>query len=691
MPMRWIMLTICLAAAVMAVSCAHRQESAVTNGEPSPPQPEAPVKVPLPPPPAEDVVLVPAPRTLSVSNVFYRPAFSNPQLNTGPLLDESFDQWLRIAEEVLRGLGLEKTDIRIQRNFNRNTPGPGTPRRERVRVEGVNPEGPPLMLTFRVDPVQIIQEQGYLLEIDNDGIRITGHDVPGVFYGAMTLRQLVRQYENTCSLPCLFIEDWPDFPNRGVMLDISRDKVPRMETLYQLVDLFAELKYNQLQLYMEHTFAYPGHETVWKDASPMTADQIRALVAYCNYRYIEVVPNQNSFGHMGRWLQHEEYQHLGEMPQGGSDLCPIDPECIVFLRGLYDNLLPHFFNSDEFNVGCDETWSLGKGRSKDACEAKGKGRVYLDFLLQIQELVAAHGRKMQFWGDIIMRYPELIPELPADVIAMEWGYDANHPFRAHGEKFAESGIPFYVVPGTSSWNSLLGRTGNALENLRSAAVNGRANGAIGYLVTDWGDNGHWQTMPVSLLPFTQGAALSWCYSSNENLDLLRAADMHVFHDAAGVMARAAYDLGAAHRKTGFTPGNSTAYYYLLLHAVQGSIDKGPLKGVTESALEETIAGLDAGMAQIEKAEMDREDAALVQREFLVNARLARLACRIGLERLRAGGVATSGIPEGIRNVLAADLTDIIEEQRAVWLARNREGGLGDSLEGLKRLREILER
>src|SRR6185369_4793545 len=100
------------------------------------------------------------------------------------------------------------------------------------------------------------------------------------------------------------------------MLDISRDKVPTMKTLYELVDLLASWKINQLQLYTEHTFAYRNHEDVWKKASPMTAEEIRDLDEYCAERFIDLVPNQNSFGHMERWFEHPEYLQLAEAPNG---------------------------------------------------------------------------------------------------------------------------------------------------------------------------------------------------------------------------------------------------------------------------------------------------------------------------------------------------------------------------------------
>src|SRR5438477_6364863 len=136
-----------------------------------------------------------------------------------------------------------------------------------------------------------IPAQGYRLSVEADGITIISSDRAGAFYAEQTLAQLNRQFGG--SLPGVQIEDWPDFPVRGFMLDISRDKVPTMATLFALVDQLAELKINQLQLYTEHTFAYRGHEVVWKDASPMTAGEIRQLDAYCKARFIELVPNQN--------------------------------------------------------------------------------------------------------------------------------------------------------------------------------------------------------------------------------------------------------------------------------------------------------------------------------------------------------------------------------------------------------------
>ncbi|MCM8788361.1 MAG: beta-N-acetylhexosaminidase, partial [Candidatus Omnitrophica bacterium] len=238
-----------------------------------------------------------------------------------------------------------------------------------------------------------IPPQGYRLVISDKSIRIESSDASGAYYGMCTLKQILIQKKK--NLPSLVIEDYPDFKHRGVMIDISRSKVPKTQTLYNLVEMLSSWKINQIQLYTEHTFAYRGHEIVWKGKSPMTPEEIKKLDEFCKEHFVELVPNQNSFGHFHRWLQHPQYRHLAEDPNNPCNLCPIDNRSIQLLEDLYSQLLPNF-SSTMFNVGCDET-TLGVRSAEDIRE-KGEGRVYLEFLLKIYELVKKHGRTMQFWG-----------------------------------------------------------------------------------------------------------------------------------------------------------------------------------------------------------------------------------------------------------------------------------------------------
>lgn len=539
--------------------------------------------------------------------------------------------------------------------------------------------------------------QGYDLTITPEGATIIAQTPAGLFYAVQTLRQIVQQGGR--NLPALRCTDWPDFPNRGVMLDISRNKVPTQQTLYELVDLFASWKINQLQLYTEHTFAYRQHPTVWANASPMTGEEILALDVYCRERFIELVPNQNSFGHLRPWLIHEPYRYLAECPDGCDtvwghfdepfSLAPGEPGSLELIRGLYDELLPHF-SSRQFNVGCDETVDLGQGRSKEIVEKLGEGRVYFDFLMQIYREVSRRGYTMQFWGDIIMLHPELAAQLPRDVLALEWGYEADHPFDAHGAIFAVSGVPFYVCPGTSSWNTVAGRTDNALGNLRSAAENGRKHGACGYLITDWGDRGHWQPLTVSYLGFAYGSAVSWAYETNRELDIQAALAVHVFRDAAGVIGKLVYELGNVYRLADRTPHNSSLLFWLLQLSpaeVAGYATSPEEAAQFVDMLQNILPRLDELMQPLPQAGMERADASLIGRELVWAADMLRHACHRGVWAVNARwGVQPVGWQASLNgSELAKTAESLIAEFESLWLARNRPGGLQDSLQLLQKM------
>ena len=524
----------------------------------------------------------------------------------------------------------------------------------------------------------------YRIRISPDRIELSGSDAQGLSYAVTTLGQIIRQSPG--AVPAGEIVDWPDFPVRGLLLDISRDKVPAMETLFSIVDLLSELKMNHLELYMEHTFAYSAHREVWAEASPMTGEEILVLDAYCRERFIELVPNQNSFGHMHRWLRHARYRDLAECPDGFESpwgerssepygLDPTNPACLELLDGLYTELFPHF-SSRLFNANCDETFDLGMGKSRDLCQRVGKGRVYLEFLQKIHRLATKHAHTLLYWGDIIMQYPALVPELPRDGIALEWGYEANHPFEEHGARYRQAGVAWWVCPGTSSWNSLAGRTDNCLDNIRAAARAGLAHGASGFLNTDWGDGGHLQALPASFLGYAAGAALSWCRETNGATDFSVELDTHVFQDRAGIMGRLVRDLGNTYTREGPLKHNGSALFYILLNR-RDVIDP---KELSADALTNARRWVDSCGSRLAEVRMDRPDAALIVEEYANTVRLLRFAFDYG----RALLDGTSGDSRVMARA-HEELRFVIGEYRRLWMRRNRVGGLSDSVRRLERL------
>ena len=92
--------------------------------------------------------------------------------------------------------------------------------------------------------------EAYTLSIDENHISIEADGPAGAFYAIQTLRQLFKHQQ----IPCLTIEDKPDFAYRGFYHDVTRGKIPTVETVKKLIDQMAYYKLNSLQLYVEHVF-----------------------------------------------------------------------------------------------------------------------------------------------------------------------------------------------------------------------------------------------------------------------------------------------------------------------------------------------------------------------------------------------------------------------------------------------------
>ncbi len=536
-------------------------------------------------------------------------------------------------------------------------------------------------------------EQEYNIEIGENLINIVGKDLVALFYAKQTMKQLFEYSKNeTKPLPCLIIKDYPDFSRRGFMLDVSRNKVPKMETLYYLIDLLASWKINEFQLYTEHTFAYKNHKKVWENYSPLSPEEIQELDKYCQERFIDLVPNQNSFGHLEHWLKHDEYLHLADCPEPcqtiwgpskRSSLDPSNPDSFKFMQELYHELLPNF-SSKYFNIGCDETMELGLGKSKSACQKEGKGKVYLEYLKKLNSEVNDLGKFTQFWGDIIINHSELIPELPKNMIALVWGYDDIFSSGNHLQKFVDAGLEFYVCPGTSSWNSLIGRNTNGFENLKNAALKGKEYHAKGYLITNWGDYGHWQSFSVSVPAIMLGSGFAWNYSEKtlDNLEFL--LNQYVFYDSTQNTAKAILKLGYVDQKTKSIPNGNGNIFHLMFSRYKYTIDgyyqtKTMQKSELLSAEKEIFDALEI----LKLAKPNTKDSIIIIQEIELGAKLAIHAIHLGIARLEAPEKEIKNIPPKIKKKLYDELKPLIDTHKNLWTIRNREGGLQDSAEKLE--------
>lgn len=553
--------------------------------------------------------------------------------------------------------------------------------------------GPEQAAAFGLEPIaldapQAVADQAYALNVQRGRVVLYADTPAGLFYAVQTLRQLLRLEGNV--LPTLTIRDWPTLAYRGLMLDVSRRKVPTLATLKTLAEELSHYKINVLQLYTEHTFQFPRHPKIGAGCGSLSSEDILELDAFCRERHVELMPNLNSFGHQRSLLMLPEYQHLAETDILWT-LSPAFEETYTLLDELFGDMLPSF-SSTTFNVGCDETYDLGKGRTKEMAEEIGVGRVYLNHILRVREMATRHGCRIQVWGDILLRHPELIGEVPDDVTLLDWTYAPADEYPT-ARVFAEAKRKFWVCPGVGSWNSIFPRLYGANVNIRNFVRDGVAAGAEGMLNTDWGDYGHYQHFGLSWYGYLFGAAQGWTGGTTSDKEFDATFGPLFLGESHEIFMTALHYLASTNDLPGVHAINRS-------HTVLALFDE-PLTGSTVIGEDALPAETLAEMQTLTELALDHceillpdHPRALMLLEMASAARLTDYAARKTAlsQAIRADLRTFAAQPEPIAEnaarlyehylalrALDDELEDLRAEFEALWLARARRSEIHVSL------------
>lgn len=350
--------------------------------------------------------------------------------------------------------------------------------------------------------------QGYILRIQENGIYIAASDQAGLRYGVDTLCQIISQSAGEAAL--LRIEDYPVLLNRGLMLDVSRGKVYTREYLLHLAELLGKLRYNVMQLYIEHTFDFSSHPEICAGSDPITAEDIRALQSRCQELGIELQANLQCLGHCRRILTRKEHMELSESAMLWS-LCTTSEGAIRLIDELFSDYLP-LFDSGWVNICFDEPYDIGKGKS--ARLGKPGPALYVEFLKKVHALAKKYGKRIMLFGDVFLRHPELFADMPEDVRYLDWCYDPK-PHYGTPAVFDGHGVDYWVCPGSGNWNTLFPRLDGCLTNVDRLLLEGAQANAGGMLFTDWNDHGGYAQPAAGYFAYGYAVAAAWTGASQK--------------------------------------------------------------------------------------------------------------------------------------------------------------------------------
>jgi hexosaminidase len=381
-----------------------------------------------------------------------------------------------------------------------------------------------------------IGDQGYLLYSDKTHLIVAANTGQGLFYGVQTLRQLLRQDDGKLICPAVSIRDWPSMEWRGVQDDISRGPIPTEDYMKRQIRTLAAYKVNVFALYMEHVFDFASQPLLAPKDAALTPKEINALVDYARKLYVTILPEQQTFGHLHHMLKYEIYSDVAERPHGHV-LTPTKQQSYDIIKAMYADLVP-LFPGPFLHIGGDEPFELGHGQTATRVAEVGLGRVYLEHMQKVFSILQPYHKQLMFWGDIALKYPQLLGILPKDMIAVPWDYDPKPSYDSIIKPYRDAGLRVIVTPGAQTWNQVWPNLEVGYVNIRDFVRDGQKREAMGMLNTTWNDDGEalygmaWPTLIF-------GAAAGW-QSGASSIDqfknaydwaFYRNADDATFRDA----------------------------------------------------------------------------------------------------------------------------------------------------------------
>lgn len=396
----------------------------------------------------------------------------------------------------------------------------------------------------------------YRLRVTRDEIVARAPGPSGAIYAAQTLAQLLRANRRGDAIPCVEIDDWPSLRWRCFQDDMTRGPSSTLATLEFEAALGAYFKMNLMTYYMEHQFAFKKHPKIGPPDGSLTPDDLAALVKFAKPLGVDILGNQQSFGHFANILKHPEYANVRETD---GVLCPVKEESYKLLDDMYSEVCP-LLPFPLFNVCCDETWGLGEGPSKDLAQKIGVGGVYVQHIRRIHDLLAKNYKKrMMMWGDIILQHPKDLEAIPKDTIMLTWAYDPRANFESQIIPFATSGYEFFVCPGVGNWSRILPDLDYAMTNIHNFVRDGVKHGALGMLNTDWEDDGE-ALNAVKWHADAWAAECAWNASKTKREDFQRRVGAVLFGEKGDHFGQAVELLAKTHRMAGMEGMNNRRFW-----------------------------------------------------------------------------------------------------------------------------------
>jgi hypothetical protein len=351
----------------------------------------------------------------------------------------------------------------------------------------------------------------------------------------------------------------------------------------------------------------------------------------------------------------------------GMTIDPRLPGSRKLLEQMLDEFLP-LFRSNRFNLCGDETYDLGKGHNATYAERHGIAQLYLDHLKFLRKTAARYDKRLMFWGDVMLQHPEAIDQVPDDTIALDWGYDRRTKFEKINE-FIRRGKAAYACPSTRGYQVVFNEVDEARANIAGYVRTAQRLGALGVLITDWGDMGHFNMLACSLHGLALGGAMAWNPASSEKGAFDKAFSQLFFGDETGAVAK-------LYKEAGRCLVNS--WPFMLADLKPDT--RGP-------CAEDKLAQAFEAIRHCQQQRLVCAEEGLADNEDVEELRLAIMAQELNAKKYELLQAMAGQLPLRKKKFVAfsRDLHGFVRAYHKVWMKLNRPSGIKDIERALHRI------
>lgn len=400
-----------------------------------------------------------------------------------------------------------------------------------------------------------MKAEGYFLDAGPNGVVIIAESEKGLFYGMMSLLQMLREEKKTVIIPGMTIVDFPAQKIRGITDDISRGQISTVENFKKIIRFCARYKMNVYSPYIEDVFAFKNHPLIGKDRSPLTAAECKELDAYAKQYHVELIPIFETLGHWENILIRPEYAKYAEFP--GAQTVNVSDEKVYAMLDEMIGEIAACFSSPYFNIAADESWDVGLGVNKERVKKSDLATVHAEHYKRIFDIVKKHGKKVMMYGDILLDQPAIMQKIPKDVVMVDWHYGANLDYTSP-ETFKAAGFPYVVSPAVWNFTGPFPNYIVTFLNIEHLNRDGFRNGSFGILCSNWNDFGGEALRELNYYGYAWNAQCAWNPEKTDQTSFNALFFQDFFGAASASEMQAVYSLLSS-------PANQYHWYELWRH------------------------------------------------------------------------------------------------------------------------------